>query len=179
MSMPVMCALPGKRTYAAEPQPASSTRGRLAPPSASSTAPCNWSMAAIQAGCFGLDVVVAVNAPPDRCRVAPSRLPAPARPRRTPFGAATTLSGRQSHVEAELHDVAVGHDVVLAFHPDLAGRARCCHGARADEVVVRHDFCLDEAALEVGVDHTCRLGRRGTVRDRPGTRFLRSGREER
>src|SRR6266536_3581604 len=38
----------------------------------------------------------------------------------------------ESDVEAELDDVAVLHDVVLAFHADLAGGAGGGHGAGVD-----------------------------------------------
>ena len=37
---------------------------------------------------------------------------------------------------AELHDIAVLHDVVLAFHADLASSLRSSHGTGLDQVVV-------------------------------------------
>ena len=54
-------------------------------------------------------------------------------------------------VEAELHDVAVGHDVVLALDPDPARRLGRVHRPRGDQVVVRDhlggsvDFSLLDA----------------------------------
>src|SRR4051794_37737964 len=57
-----------------------------------------------------------------------------------------------SHVEAELHDVAVGHDVVLALHPHPARCLGGVHRPGLDQVVVGDDLGLDEAAPEVGVD---------------------------
>src|SRR4051794_35338041 len=70
-------------------------------------------------------------------------------------------------VEAELDHVAVGHDVVLAFHPHLAGGTRGSHRAGRHQVVVGDDLGLDEAALEVRMDHTGRLWRRTALADRP------------
>ena len=55
-------------------------------------------------------------------------------------------------VEAELHHVAVGHDIVLAFDPDLALGLGLVHGPGLDEVGEVNNLGLDEAALEVGVD---------------------------
>src|ERR1700712_3766870 len=66
-----------------------------------------------------------------------------------------TTSDWPSHVEAELHHVAVLHHVVLALHTHLAGRAGGVHRAGLDEVVEADDLGLDEALLEVGVDDAC------------------------
>src|SRR5674476_958578 len=85
----------------------------------------------------------------------------------------------RSHVEAELHDVTIGHDVVLAFDPDLAGGLRRSYGARRDQIIEGDDLSLDEPTLEVGVDHAGRLGRRPALVDRPGPRLLVSGGQER
>src|SRR6478672_10028941 len=81
------------------------------------------------------------------------------------------------HVEAELHDVAVGHDVVLALDADLAGGLGGVHVPRRDKVLEADDLGLDEAALEVGVDDA--RGHRGgpALADRPGARLLGTGRE--
>ena len=68
------------------------------------------------------------------------------------------LRRSESYVEAEVADVAVDHDVVLAFHADLARGLGGCHGTRVDEVVEGDDFGLDEAAFEVGVDDAGGLG---------------------
>ena len=46
------------------------------------------------------------------------------------------LVEENSDVEAELHDVAVFHDVVLAFHADLTGSLRGCQGTGLDQIVV-------------------------------------------
>ena len=46
------------------------------------------------------------------------------------------LVEENSDVEAELHDIAVLHDVVFAFHADLTGSLRGCHGTGLDQIVV-------------------------------------------
>src|SRR5690606_18447026 len=81
------------------------------------------------------------------------------------------------HVEAELHHVAVLHDVLLALHAGLALGARLGDGTAFDEVVERDDLGLDEALLEVRVDDPRRLGRLRTLGNRPGARLLRARRE--
>src|SRR5690554_2451671 len=84
-----------------------------------------------------------------------------------------------SHVEAELHDVAVLHDVLLALHAHLALGLGLGHGAGGDEVVEGDDLGLDEAALEVGVDDAGRLRGGRALGDRPGASLLRPGGEVR
>ncbi len=77
-----------------------------------------------------------------------------------------------------MHDVAVGHDVLLALHAQLTRRAR--GRLRAERVVVgvRDHLGLDESALEVAVDHACRLRGLGTDAHRPGPRLLGTRGEE-
>ena len=82
-------------------------------------------------------------------------------------------------VEAELHDVAVLHDVVLALHAGLALGARLGDRAGGDEVGERDDLGLDEAALEVGVDDARGLRGLPALVDRPRARLLRAGGEVR
>ncbi len=77
----------------------------------------------------------------------------------------------------EMHHVAVGDDVFLAFQPQLAGIARTGFAGILHVVVVGDRLGADEAALEVGVDHARGLRRLGAFRDRPGTRLLRPHRE--
>ena len=79
-----------------------------------------------------------------------------------------------SHVEAELHHVAVGHDVVLALDADLAGRLGGGHGSGGDEVVEGDDLGLDEALLEVGVNDAGRLGRGVALVNRPRAGLFRA-----
>ena len=92
-------------------------------------------------------------------------------------GRFAALPGRPLHVEAELDDVAVGHDVVLALHADLAGLLGLLHRAELHQVVEGDDLGLDEAALEVGVDDAGRLGRGRALADRPGAGLLGPGGE--
>src|SRR5262249_50029068 len=89
------------------------------------------------------------------------------------------LSRNGSDVEAELHHVAVLHDVLLALHAGLALGAGLGDGAALDQVAEGDDLRLDEALLEVGVDDTGGLGGGGALLDRPGAGFLRAGREVR
>src|SRR5665811_2443602 len=78
-------------------------------------------------------------------------------------------------VEAELDHVAVRHDVILALHAHLACGLGCAHGSCSDQVVEGNNLGLDEAALEVGMDDTGRLGRRRAFGNRPGAGLLRAG----
>src|SRR6476469_2521233 len=88
--------------------------------------------------------------------IASPTMPPPTTPTvSSPMGRNARLSGllRQarpwragpSDVEAELHHVAVGHDVVLALHAHLAGRLGGGHGPGVHQVVVGDDLGLDEA----------------------------------
>src|SRR5262249_9495181 len=79
--------------------------------------------------------------------------------------------------EAELHDVPVLHDVVLALEAGPAGGARRCDGARGDGVVEGGDLGLDEALLEVGVGDAGGLRGLPALADRPGARLLGTGGE--
>ncbi len=62
-----------------------------------------------------------------------------------------------------MHDVAVLHDVVLAFEPHLAGVARAGLAAAGDVIVVGDGLGADEALLEIGVDDAGRLRRLGAA----------------
>src|SRR4051794_6463339 len=73
----------------------------------------------------------------------------------------------QSDVEAELHDVAVGHDVVLALDPHPTAGLRLCHRPGLHQLVEADDLGLDEPTLEVGVDDARGLRGGGADRDRP------------
>src|SRR6478609_9905366 len=84
---------------------------------------------------------------------------------------------RSSDVEPEFHDVAVVHDVVLALEPRLAAMTGLEHRAGVDEVLERDHLGLDEALLEVGVDHAGRLRSLPALADRPGARLLRTRRQ--
>src|ERR1700758_2740456 len=68
------------------------------------------------------------------------------------------LSGLACCSVTELDHIAVGHDILLAFHANLAGGLRRGHRPGGDQVIVRDDLGLDEALFEVSVDHTGGLG---------------------
>src|SRR5690606_4101960 len=82
-----------------------------------------------------------------------------------------------SDVEAEVHDVTVLDDVVLAFQTPLARFLGNGFAVVLDAVVVTDDLCTHDALLEVGMDHARRLGGGGADLDRPGTYFLDPGSE--
>ena len=77
------------------------------------------------------------------------------------------------HIEAEVHDVAVVHDVVLAFQPHLAGLLCSLLTLAGNEIVEGNHFGADEPMFEVGMDDAGRLGRGRADRDGPGAHFLR------
>src|SRR3546814_2574797 len=100
-------------------------------------------------------------------------------PYTTLFRSNVSPEGRfQSHVEAEVEDVAVLDDVLLALRPHLAGFLGAVLAAAADEVLVGDGLGADEAALEVGVDDAGGLRRLAVAPDGPGARFLRANGEE-
>src|SRR3954447_12343082 len=74
---------------------------------------------------------------------------------RTALGSPRKILRPELNVEAEFHDVAVLHDVVLALHAHLAGGTSSGHRTSSHQIVVTHDFCLDETALKISVNDTC------------------------
>ena len=83
-----------------------------------------------------------------------------------------------SHVEAEVDDVAILHDVVLALDADLAFLACGGDAAGGDEVVVVDDLGADEAALEVRMDLAGGFRCRRALDNGPGAALIRAGRQE-
>ena len=59
---------------------------------------------------------------------------------------------RASVIKPEMHHVAVGDDVVLAFQAELARIARAGFALARDIIVIGDGFGADEALLEIGVD---------------------------
>ena len=88
------------------------------------------------------------------------------------------MKSGQLRREAEMHDVAVLHDIILALEPHLSGIARTGFAAARHVIVVGDGFGADEAALEIGVDDARGLRRLGAAGHRPGARLLRPGSEE-
>ena len=73
-----------------------------------------------------------------------------------------------------MHDVAVAHDVILAFEAELAGLARARLALAGDIILVGDRLGADEALLEIGVDDARRLRRARALR--PSRRAPPSGR---
>ena len=59
-----------------------------------------------------------------------------------------------SSVELEEHDVAVLHDIFLAFVAGFAGFFGCCFAAKGYIVIKGDGLGADEAAFEIGMDDT-------------------------
>ena len=81
-------------------------------------------------------------------------------------------------IETEMHDVAVLHDIILAFGPHLARVLGGLFAAQCDEIIIGDGLGADEAALEIGVDDARRLRRLGAAMHGPGPRFLGADGEE-
>ena len=62
-----------------------------------------------------------------------------------------------------MHDVAVMHDIILAFEPHLAGVARAGLAVAGDIVVIADGLGADEAVLEIGVNDAGGLRRFGAA----------------
>ena len=71
------------------------------------------------------------------------------------------------HVELEVHNIAVLHHVILAFLTQLTRGTAARFATKGNVILVRRRLCLDESALEVGVNHTCSLGCLRTDGNRP------------
>src|SRR5204863_1172557 len=89
-------------------------------------------------------------------------------------------SGRDSRpgrnaliVETEMHDVAVGDDILLALQPQLAGAARAGLTAQRNIVIICERPGADTTLLKVGMDDAGRGRAPGAAMDGPGTGFLR------
>ena len=57
------------------------------------------------------------------------------------------------NVKAEVHDVAVLHNIFFSFDAELSSLAYSSLGAILDIVFVFYDLCADESFLEVCVDY--------------------------
>ena len=73
-----------------------------------------------------------------------------------------------------MHDVAVLHDVFLAFLPGLAVFLCAAFAVELDVVGVGDGFGLDEALLEIAVDDAGGLRGGRAFLDRPGAGFFRA-----
>src|SRR6185437_11713869 len=75
--------------------------------------------------------------------------------------------------EAEMHDVAIAHDIILAFEPELAGLARPGLALAGDVILIGDGLGADVALLEIGVDDARRFRPAAAGLDRPGARLFR------
>src|SRR6266508_211633 len=85
----------------------------------------------------------------------------------------------RSDREADVHDVALPDDVILALDPDEALVLGRLHAARTHQILEGDHFRPDEPTLQVGVDGPGGLGRFRPSRYLPSPRLVLSGREER
>src|SRR5271156_6838292 len=79
-----------------------------------------------------------------------------------------------SVVKPEMHHVAVGDDVFLAFLAQLSPVARASFTAERHVIGVSNRFGANEPLLEIGVNDAGRRRRLGAAVDCPGTRLFRS-----
>ena len=78
-----------------------------------------------------------------------------------------------------MHDVAIGHDIVLALNTQLAGGLGALLAAELDVVVVANDLGLNKAALKVGVDDAGGLRGGRALTYRPSLDLHLASRKER
>src|SRR5882762_484399 len=76
-------------------------------------------------------------------------------------------------IKPEMHDVAIGDDVLLAFQPQLAGIAGAGFAAERGVIGIGDGFGADKSLFEIGMDHAGRGRRLGAAVDGPGPRLLR------
>ncbi len=68
-----------------------------------------------------------------------------------------------SHIEAEMHDVAVLGNIFFPFHAQFPGFFHALFPAVGHIVVILDYFGADKAFFEVGVDYTGALDRKSVV----------------
>src|SRR3954468_9797792 len=71
-------------------------------------------------------------------------------------------------IKPEMHHVAVGDDIFLAFQPQLAGIAGAGFAVQRDVIGIGDGLGPNEALLEIGMDDPGRCGRLGAAMDSPG-----------
>ena len=81
------------------------------------------------------------------------------------------------NVELEQQHISILHDILLAFRSHIALLARILPSTISDECVECNCVRLDEAALEVGVDHSGGLRRGIAAMNGPRAHFLLAGSE--
>src|SRR5262245_66347262 len=78
----------------------------------------------------------------------------------------------RSEVEPEMHDVAVGDDIVPAFQAQPTGIACTSLPAESHIIIISDGLGTNEAAFEVGVDNSGGFRGAGPLGHRPGARLL-------
>src|SRR5262249_223240 len=81
-------------------------------------------------------------------------------------------------IEAEIDDVAVGDDVLLALEAELPGLADLGFGLEREQVLDAHHLGADEAALDVRVNLPGRAVGVRALLYRPGAALVGAGGEE-
>src|SRR5260370_40392650 len=84
-----------------------------------------------------------------------------------------TTARRASSIKPEMHDVAVGEDVLLAFQPQLAGIAGAGLAAERDVIGIGNRLGANKTLFEIGMNDAGGGGRPGAAVDGPGPRLLR------
>src|SRR3984893_14235937 len=95
-----------------------------------------------------------------------------------PWAAGSSRRRQRSDIETEETDVPVLDGVVASLEAYLAAFAGCQVGARGDQVIEGDDLRLDEATLDVAVDHPGGFRRRRPLANGPGPHLRRSPRQE-
>src|ERR1700694_1701933 len=80
---------------------------------------------------------------------------------------------------AEVDDVAILHDVLLAFEPEFRVFLARAERPALQQYLARDDFRADEPALDVAVYFSCRQLSVRPARNRPRAVFIFAHREER
>src|SRR5437868_8533108 len=83
-----------------------------------------------------------------------------------------------SNVESKMNDVAVFHNVILAFELVLSMFPATRFAAVLDQVFEPDHFCPDKAALDIRVNLAGRFMRRGPAPDRPRAALIFARREK-
>src|SRR5262245_27900606 len=78
----------------------------------------------------------------------------------------------RSEIEPEMHDVAVGDDIVPAFQAQATSVSGTSLPAQFHVVIISDRLGPNEATFEVGVDNSRRFRCAGALGDRPGPRLL-------
>jgi hypothetical protein len=82
-----------------------------------------------------------------------------------------------AHVEPEKYNVSIFHHVVLPFLDVLPLSLHCVLVSVVHQVLILHYLGADEALLEIGVDHSCRLRGLSQTTDGPAPHLVGSCRK--